>query len=112
MITETNLWEVLVPCSMNGHPVRTAHHKEWDKVVRKISGGLTIAAPSKGQWEDPETHTIHEERVIPVKIACDDRDIMKILEFTKNHYNQIAIFANKVSNRVIIYEDNTNPRKG
>lgn len=43
----------MVPCNFNdGTPVRTRHHREWDRQVRKISGGLTILPPSKGQWQN------------------------------------------------------------
>ena len=104
MTTKTTLWEVLVPCMMNNKPVRTKHHKEWDKVVRKITGGLTISAPSRGQWVDPNTKILHEERVIPVKIACDEKGLGKILEFTKKHYKQIAVFAYKVSDNAVVYQ--------
>lgn len=47
------IWEILVPTMMNEKPVRTKHHKEWDKLVKKITGGLTIAPPGKGYWVDP-----------------------------------------------------------
>ena len=44
------LYEILVPTKYgdNEKPIRTKHHKEWDKYVRKISGGLTILTPGKG----------------------------------------------------------------
>lgn len=37
------LFEILVPTKFNsGRPVRTKHHKEWDKFVHKLAGGLTL----------------------------------------------------------------------
>lgn len=96
------LWEVLVPCMMRGKPVRTRHHKEWDKVVRSLAGGLTILSPAKGQWVEPVTNTLYEERVIPVRIACTRKQVHRIIDFTIKHYDQKAVMAYLVSTEVII----------
>lgn len=95
------LWEILVPCQFNdGKPVRTRHHREWDKVVRKITGGLTIFKPVKGQWE--HEGTLYVERVIPVRIACTEAQIRKIAKFSLTHYRQLAVFVSLVSEKVLI----------
>jgi hypothetical protein len=96
------LYEILVPTMMNGHPVRTKHHKEWDKYVRGLSNGLTILKPAKGQWIDEVTDVLHEERMIPVRVGCTRLQLYKIVEFTLSHYNQIAVMAYKISDDVII----------
>lgn len=98
------LWEILVPTQMN-NPAKFAtihHHKEWDKKVRKISDGLTILAPAKGQWIDGETKALYEERVIPVRIACSEDEINKIIDMTIQHYRQEAVMAYLISSKVII----------
>lgn len=96
------LWEILVPTINNeGKPFRTRHHKEWDKVVRNISGGMTILTPCKGQWIDKSTEVLYEERMIPVRIACTRNQIIQIMKFAKVHYKQIDILAYKVSDDVI-----------
>ena len=84
------LYEILVPCNWNsGKPVRTRHHKEWDKNVRKISGGLTILKPGKGQWvHDGE---FYEDRVIPVRVFCTVKQIEQIAHITITHYEQEAV---------------------
>jgi hypothetical protein len=102
MPEQKQLWEILVPCTMRGRPVHTRHHKEWDKVVRTIAGGLTILAPAKGQWLEPDTNTLFEERMIPVRIACTRKQIQRIMRFTLGHYDQKAVFAYLVSTEVII----------
>jgi hypothetical protein len=96
------LWEVLVPCMMRGKPVRTRHHKEWDKVVRSLAGGLTILSPAKGQWVEPITNMLYEERVIPVRMACTRKQLRRIIDFTIKHYDQKAVMAYLVSTEVII----------
>lgn len=98
------LWEILVPTTMNNpsNPCRIGHHKEWDKRVRKISGGLTILEPAKGQWIDCESMELYEERVIPVRIACTEDEIRKIIDITIQHYRQEAVMAYLVSSKVII----------
>lgn len=51
MMSEINLYEILVPCQWNdGTPIRTKHHKAWDEKARAVSGGLTVYSPVKGQW--------------------------------------------------------------
>ena len=99
---EVALWEVLVPTIMNKKHVRTRHHKQWDKFVRSISGGLTVLKPAKGQWLEPTSKELYEERTIPVRIACTRKQIDKIIDFTIKHYNQLAVMAYKLSNEVII----------
>lgn len=85
-----SLFEILVPCNWNGgRPVRTRHHKEWDKRVRKISGGLTILKPGKGQWV--HEGSLYEDRVIPVRIFCTDEQIKRIADITIEHYEQEAV---------------------
>lgn len=96
------LWEILVPTKRNnGRPFTTRHHKEWDKRVRKLSSGLTIYTPAKGQWVDLDGD-LFEERMIPVRIACNSRTIQKIMDITAQHYDQLAIMAYCVSDNVVI----------
>jgi hypothetical protein len=102
---EISLWEILVPCTYNtGKPVKTRHHKEWDKVVEKIAGGLTIHSPTKGKWKDKKSDESHHERMIPVRIACTDNQIKQIADFSARHYKQKAIMVFKVSSEVKIYD--------
>lgn len=96
------LYEILVPTLMRNKPIRLRHHKEWDKVVRKISGGLTILHPAKGQWIHPETNELISERVIPVRIACTRKQLDRILDFTVGHYDQFAVMAYLLSEEVVI----------
>lgn len=99
------LWEILVPCVMLGKLVTVRHHKRWDEYVRRISGGLTILTPGKGQWTNKETGILHEERVIPVRIACDENQINDIIGFTLKHYKQFAVMAYLVSEKVLIVNE-------
>ncbi len=112
MAADRQLWEILVPTIMNDHPCRVRHHREWDKVVRKIAGGLTIFRPAKGQWIDPGGHGLFEERMIPVRISCTERQIDEIIRFTINHYNQIAVMAYLVSEKVKVkFREDANAQK-
>lgn len=99
------LWEILVPTIIGTRPVRTKHHKMWDNFVKKVSGGLTILKPAKGIWIEPETKTVYDERVIPVRIACTKNQILQIINFTINHYKQKAVMAYKLSSEVLIIEN-------
>jgi hypothetical protein len=95
------LYQIMVPCNYNdGKPVRTKHHKEWDKQVRKITGGLTILPPSKGQWVNDGI--LYSDRVIPVNIIATEKQIKKIADITMKHYRQLAVMYFKLSDEAII----------
>lgn len=85
------LYEILVPTIYGDtkKPIRTRHHKNWDKYVRAIAGGLTILTPAKGEWVFE--HSVYTERVIPVRIMCDEKEMGEIVKFSLSHYRQIAI---------------------
>jgi hypothetical protein len=103
------LWEIFIPTVSNeGKPFRTRHHKEWDSRVRAISHGLTIMMPAKGQWIDIATGELYHDRVIPVRISCNEVQIQKIMEMTAKHYNQIAVMAYKISDEVKYYFNDPN----
>ena len=97
------LWEILVPRKWNnGKPIRTRHHREWDKRVKAITGGLTIYPPTiKGEWISPEGET-YIDSTIPVRIACNREQINKIMDITGHHYRQLAVMAYKISEEVLI----------
>lgn len=86
-----NLYEILVPTIYGDtlKPISTKCHKNWDSVVRVITGGLTILTPAKGQWLNNDT--LYIERVIPVRVMCDEKRIKKVIEFTIKHYRQRAV---------------------
>jgi len=98
------LWEILIPTLMgdNEKPVRTKHHRQWDKYVRALSGGLTILKPTKGQWLNPQSKELIEERMIPVRIACAESDMTKIINFTLSHYRQKTVMAYQISSKVLM----------
>ena len=97
-----NLYEILVPTIYGDSlkPIRTRHHKQWDERVQSISGGLTILAPAKGKWTYKGTE--YPEKVIPVRIMCDDVQMMKIVNITLSHYRQKAVMYYVVSREVNI----------
>jgi len=100
-MTDKELWEIFVPTMRpDGRPIRTRFHRVWDQEVEKISGGLTVYHPAKGRWVHKEQ--IFEERVIPVRIMCTEAEINKIVDFTLTYYEQIAVMAYRVSDKVIL----------
>lgn len=99
------LWEILVPTVVNGKPLHARFHWVWDAKVRKLSGGLTIMQPVKGEWRKTESETI-AERMIPVRFIATRAQVEKIIEMTLIYYSQDAIMAYKISDEVIIrYND-------
>lgn len=97
----SQLWEILVPTIIDGKPVRTRYHKVWDAKIRKISKGLTILTPAKGQWISKEGE-LFEERMIPVRISCTEDEIRAIMDITAKYYKQKAVMAYLVSDKVMI----------
>lgn len=99
------LWELLIPQKMGDTNclIHKKHHKKWDKYVRKLSGGLTILhLKAKGQWIEPISKELVEERMISVRIACSEKDILKIIDFTIDHYKQKSVMAYQVSTKVLL----------
>ena len=90
----------MVPCMMNGKPVRRKHHQIWDGVVRKVSQGLTLLSVAKGQWRHPDTQELVAERVIPVRFIATEKQMKQIADFTLMHYNQHTVLIYKVSDEV------------
>lgn len=100
----------MVPCQYNdGKPVRTRHHQEWDKYVRKFTGGLTVYQPAVGQWVHKDQ--VYHERMIPVRIACTENQLRLIARFTMRHYKQLAVFAYVVSEKVFIFKADDKTRQ-
>jgi hypothetical protein len=107
----SSLWEILVPTEkrIKAHPMAdakanfysTRFHKVWDAKVRAITGGLTIMAPSKGQWKSPEGE-LFLERMIPVRIVATREQIEEIIEITLLYYDQLAVLCYKLSDEVIL----------
>ena len=102
---KNNLYEILVP-TQYGYPkvtpIRTKHHKEWDKRVLKITGGLTILSSAKGKWVHQGVE--YPERVLPVRILCTQFQILNIAHMTLEHYRQKAVLFYKVSDEAhLIY---------
>lgn len=98
-----SMWEILVPTQSNGgKPIRTRQHREWDKRVRSISGGLTVMQPVKGQWVSLEGE-LFAERMIPVRIMCTEEQINTIVAMSVTFYDQLAILAYKISDKVVLH---------
>lgn len=104
---ESQLWEVLVPVADNdGTEFSIEHHRAWDENVRDITGGLTIMRTARGQWQDSEGN-LFAEKVIPVRVACDEDKVRQIMYLTLGHYGQLAVMAYQVSDRALILEVDT-----
>lgn len=102
--SKTYLYEILVPTKYGDtvKPIRTKHHKEWDKRVQKITGGLTILSAAKGKWTHQGVE--YPEKVLPVRIMCTAEQINQIVRITITHYRQTAVMYYRVSDDVhIVY---------
>ncbi len=97
-----SLYEILVPCKTNnGKPIRTRQHREWDRRVRRITHGLTVLPPAKGQWVSPSGE-LFDERMIPVRIAATADQMEQIADLTAKFYNQEAVMYYRISDEVVI----------
>ena len=95
------LYEVLVPVKMDKKKVRKKYHRKWDAKVREIAGGLTIMKSVKGEWVSTNGKCI-KEKMIQVRIACDETFISEIVNLTIKHYEQEAVMWHKVTDEVYI----------
>ena len=99
------LWEILVPqCLPNGQKISVAKHKQWDRDVSRLSGGLTILHTVKGLWINPETNATSSEGMIPIRIACTYKIMMQVIRLTAQHYEQKAVIAYLISKEVILFK--------
>ena len=100
----SQLWEILVPCQTNqGKPIRTRQHREFDRRIRKLTGGLTVLTPAKGQWVSPSDE-VFSERMIPVRIATSYLIMGQIADMTAKFYEQEAVMFYELSSNVQIKE--------
>lgn len=96
------VWKLMVPTVSNdGKPFTTRMHKEWDKHICRLAGGMTILRPVFGKWI--HQGKAYQERNIPVEVVCTRKELTEILEFTKSFYNQEAVLAVKISDEAIIF---------
>jgi hypothetical protein len=79
----------------------TRYHRVWDGKVREITGGLTIAAPVKGEWVSPEGD-LFRERMIPVRIVATRDQISEVVKMTMEYYDQLAVLCYKLSDEVLL----------
>jgi len=94
------LWEILVPkCDNSGNEFSLEYHQEWDRFVREESGGLTIMRSAQGQWISPDGQ-MFREKMIPVRIFCNEEGIDKIIQYTLEYYDQEAVLAYEISGNV------------
>lgn len=102
---EKHVWEILVPTiDKDNIPFTIKFHKEWDKYVRNLTGGLTVCPQTKGQWTN-ESGDLFIEKMIPVKIVTTRERMEWVVTFTKDYYNQEAILAYRISSEFILLEE-------
>jgi len=102
------LFEILVPTLYGDteRPIRTVHHRNWDKYVMSLSGGITILQPGRGKWISETTTNLIAEKVIPVRVMCTPAIMDRIIAFTLTHYRQQAVMYYVVSSDVkIVYKE-------
>ena len=100
------IWEILVPKNWPTQAkevIDTHHHWEWDQYVKDLAGGSTILRSAVGYWTPDQKRKILpvRERMIPVRIVCDEETIRKIAKFTLEHYKQEEVLVYKISDEVI-----------
>ena len=81
-------------------------YRVWEAKVRETTGGLSIFPPIKGQWVSQDGE-LFAERMIPVRIVATREEIEKIIEFTLEYYDQLAVLCYRVSDEVIIKHRST-----
>ena len=95
------LWEILVPTQFDDtkEEISVEHHREWDRLVREVSGGLTMLRSATGQWV--HLGEVQQESVIPVRLIATREQMEEIAKFTARHYRQKVIMVYKISDEVL-----------
>jgi len=99
------IWEIFVPTKRkDGKPIKTKHHRQWDKKVQKITDGLTIYTPTVGKWKSKDGKE-YIDRMIPVRIVATEGQMKEIVEITLSHYSdEEAVMAYVLSEKYILSE--------
>ena len=96
------LWEILIPIADNdGVRFKPEQHREWDNIVRKMSGGLTIFKPATGEWINANG-AVMRDKLIPVAFMADDAQARAISAMSKGFYKQEAMMLYVLSETVFI----------
>lgn len=99
-----SMWEILVPkCWPNGKDIPYLYHKVWDNEVSKLAGGLSVFRSINGVWVDKENGQVVSEKMIPVKIMCDQDTMRDIAQWTAGYYRQKSVLYYKVTDEVHEY---------
>ena len=95
------LWEILVPTHFDDskEEISVEHHREWHRLVREISGGLTMLRSATGQWV--HLGEVQQESVIPIRLIATREQMENIAKFTARHYRQKVIMVYKISDEVL-----------
>ena len=95
------LWEILVPTQFDDtkEEIAAEHHRDWDRRVREVSGGLTMLRSATGQWV--HLGEVQQENVIPVRLIATREQMEEIAKFTARHYRQKVIMVYKISDEVL-----------
>jgi len=99
-----HLFEILVPTERpdkHGKFFSTRYHRVWDEKVRAIAGGLSVFKPIKGTWTS-FSGEIFKERMITVRVACNQQQMEQIADMTAVYYSQQAIMYYLGSTEVVI----------
>jgi hypothetical protein len=59
-------------------------------------------SPAKGQWINPGTGELFQERMIPVRLLGTREEIDKVVDITLKYYDQLAVLCYKISDEVIL----------
>jgi hypothetical protein len=59
-------------------------------------------APARGQWINPLTGELFQERMIPVRVMATREEIEKVVDLTLKYYEQLAVLCYKISDEVIL----------
>lgn len=95
------LWEILVPTQFDDtkEDIAVEHHREWERFVREVSGGLTMLRSATGQWV--HLGEVQQESVIPVRLIATREQMKEIAKLTARHYRQKVIMVYKISDEVL-----------
>lgn len=90
--------QIYVPTTGNdGIEFGDAHHESFEKLVVSLLGGITLLpGTTKGRWMDGAIEYLDRCLVYEVAVSGIVKEspaILRIIEFAKKHYGQLAIFV-------------------
>lgn len=96
-------FEIQIPVKTNnGITFSEYHHSQFEKRLLDLSGGYSKLPEIKGVWIENSPEFPYVEQMIPYRFTTAGGFPVDLVNFAKEHYEQIAIFIAEIGTAQIL----------